>query len=764
MFSEIWKKNLGQSRLDLSSPRPASWWTGQAPSGVMRSLPIPDLRTVSRLEAAAYFDNTWTLTDTLFAGLKSEEGFYRPPAHELRHPLIFYYAHPAVLYVNKLRIAEILTDPVDAEFESLFETGVDEMSWDDMSKNEMVWPPLDQVQAYRRKVYEIVRRIIAEHPGLDAGHPMITRDDPLWALFMGFEHERIHLETSSVLIRELPADLVQRSPFFPAPHESVARPSAPRPEAGTDYLPAEFARFAGGAQVIGKPTEAATFGWDNEYGRRAVNVGEFSATRTLICNGEFFAFVADGGYSDERYWSAEGWKWRTFRNAKRPTYWVTDGPAGSHRYDLRCVFEVVPMQWDWPAVVNFHEAQAFCRWRSEKDGVKASYRMVSEAEHHSLRQRASGTVNFELKAGSEAPVRLGGEGGTAVHDVFGNVWQWCEDHFHPLEGFKIDRLYDDFSTPCFDGAHQMILGGSFISTGDEATPWARFHFRRHFHQHAGFRLAFDSGAGNGAAVHLGEDAATRNVYETDDILNEYKMLHFGPAALQMPFEGGPREATEFPRRCAELVIAQADRLAIQGGRVLDIGCAVGGSTFALAKRFDDVLGIDLSASFITAARMVQESGVVSLRYREEGDIFTEVVFEVSAEERRRASFRRADACSLPAEFVDFDAVLIANVLCRLPSPHALLSRLSGPRGVVRRGGLLVITTPFTWMEKYAPRDVWLGGTVDDEGQPRWSEAALVDALSDQFELLERRDMPLVIREHRRKYQYIQALATVWKRR
>ena len=55
-------------------------------------------------------------------GPAGEEPFYRPPYHNLRHPLIFYYAHPAVLYVNKLRVAGVLADPLNAYFETIFET------------------------------------------------------------------------------------------------------------------------------------------------------------------------------------------------------------------------------------------------------------------------------------------------------------------------------------------------------------------------------------------------------------------------------------------------------------------------------------------------------------------------------------------------------------------------------------------------------------------------------------------------------------------
>jgi hypothetical protein len=48
-------------------------------------------------------------------------------------------------------------------------------------------------------------------------------------------------------------------------------------------------------------------------------------------------------------------------------------------------------------------------------------------------------------------------------------------------------LYDDFSTPTFDGKHTLIKGGSWISTGNEALKSSRYAFRRHFFQHAGFR-------------------------------------------------------------------------------------------------------------------------------------------------------------------------------------------------------------------------------------------------------------------------------------
>ncbi len=373
----------------------------------------------------------------------------------------------------------------------------------------------------------------------------------------------------------------------------------------------------------------------------------------------------------------------------------------------------------------------------------------------------SGYGILNLTCGAERPVGLDLNSGDEdiPGDLFGNVWQWCEDHFNPLDGFAVNKYYDDFSVPCFDGEHQIILGGSFISTGDEATSWARFHFRPHFFQHAGFRIV--SSTGDGGVIHLGDEQNQVNPYETDSILNEYLTLHFAPAEIQMPFSFISRDLTEFPQRCGELVIKWADKLGIQPGRALDVGCAVGGASFKLAEMFSEVTAVDLSQSFIDAAKLLQTDGTIKFNCRTEGEQLISLEARMDRTLSQRINFRRADACSLPPEYVDFDAVLLANLLCRLPRPTACLSRMSGARGIVRKGGLLVITTPFTWMEKFTPRESWFGGRKDDE---KTSEEELIERLSNDFELLDKFDMPLLIREHARKYQLISSLATVWQRR
>ena len=312
---------------------------------------------------------------------------------------------------------------------------------------------------------------------------------------------------------------------------------------------------------------------------------------------------------------------------------------GSHEYSLRTVFEIVPMPWNWPVDATYYEAQAFCRWKTEKDGSPTSkpYRVLTEAEHHVIRHRdhnlaaaradvsadkvmvtggdefAEGSTgaNLNLAFGSHNPVDYFPPSHTGHRDTTGNAWEWTEDHFNPLKGFEVHHVYDDFSAPCFDGKHSMIVGGSFISTGDEASVFARFHFRPHFLQHSGFRLvASDEDApathlfaGNFEGQAAARDAAASeeaevdsdSVYETEDLVNMYLGLHYprsGSAESVAPIiEHGnsPMHGLGFPQRVAQLLVSLKPE---SMGRALDIGCAVGGSSFELAKRFDKVDAFD----------------------------------------------------------------------------------------------------------------------------------------------------------------------------
>jgi 5-histidylcysteine sulfoxide synthase len=755
VVAEPWEINVTRHRDErLSGPRGSWWFTGPEPEpgacpgvgadGVLTSLPLPDLSRCGRAEALEYFDNSWALAESLFAGLMTAEAFYRPPAHNLRHPMIFYYGHPAALYVNKLRVGGLLADPVDAYLEQILETGVDEMSWDDLSKNEMLWPSVAEVHAYRTTVYRLVREVIeSARYAPDLGRP-VTMDDPAWALFLAFEHDRIHLETSSVLIRELPLRLVSAHPSWPAPAPMRRTGRGGKPVAGA--VPDNgLVPVAGGVAVLGKPAAFPSFGWDNEYGTRRTPVEAFETSQYMISNGEYHAFVTDGGYRRPELWSADGWNWRAFRNAKWPQFWVPEGPGGLHAYRLRTTFEVIDMPWDWPVCVNYHEAKAYCAWRGARDG--RVYRLPTEAEHRVMRElpdepspaddpvmredgaalRARG-VNLNLAWGSESPVDHAPPTAQGVHDVAGNLWTLCEDAFNPLDSFAVHPYYEDFSTPCFDGRHHMILGGAFVSTGDEASIWARFHFRPHFLQQAGIRLVAP-GAQAGPAV----DGRAR------ERLDRALLLHCGGAEETFGRAGHPLSAAlGFPRRAAERLLEEARRLGLPPGRVLDVGCAAGGASLALAHAgVAETVGVDAGAECVEAAGRLARGESVTYGTGGDGGAVLEARAPLPAA-GCRVSFRIAGPAALPADLGRFDAALVADPLRAPGETAAVLAQFTASGALLERGGLLLVAAP--------------GG----EG--------VRQVLEDSFELLSESDELAVVRGQARRFDVLDTVVSVWRKR
>ena len=140
----------------------------------------------------------------------------------------------------------------------------------------------------------------------------ITPQSDLWALVLAMEHERIHIETSSVLITELPLQYVA----FPAghlpPYHAPSPSSGAPPVRGVDYPANELVPVSARRVTLGRPAAASppTFGWDNEFGAREYELSAFRATECKVSNGEYWEFVRDGGYAKPQYWSKAGWEWR----------------------------------------------------------------------------------------------------------------------------------------------------------------------------------------------------------------------------------------------------------------------------------------------------------------------------------------------------------------------------------------------------------------------------------------------------------------------
>ncbi|MDP5129251.1 MAG: 5-histidylcysteine sulfoxide synthase [Paraglaciecola sp.] len=679
-----------------------------------------------RAEIARYFTNTFDTYTRLFDCIADETGFYEK-AIPLRHPLIFYFGHTATFFINKLLLAKRLSARINPQMESIFAVGVDEMSWDDLSEAHYDWPSVAAVREYRAKVRATVLQVIQTQ---ELVLP-INWENSWWPIIMGIEHERIHLETSTVLIRQHALAKVKPLPEWPICKEAGQAPKN------------KLLSVSAGSVTIGKAFDSDTYGWDNEYGQHQAEVAEFKASQYLVSNQEFLEFVEDGGYTQDQLWSDEGLQWRQYTEAKHPTFW-----RWQNGWCLRLMTEEIEMPWDWPVEVNYHEAKAFCEWKSVESGL--DIRMPTEDEWYRLSAEAgvtelgAGIANANLHLdhyASACPITRHQHG--RWFDVVGNVWQWTETAIYPFDHFKVHPLYDDFTTPTFDGKHNLIKGGSWISSGNETRLSARYAFRRHFFQHAGFRYIAASTAASSPTAY----------YESDKLLSEYAEFHFGDK-----WHG----VDNFSKVLADIALK-----AMQGkvkAKALDLGCACGRASFELARQFDNVDGIDFSANFTGLAAKMAQYGEVRYARVEEGDLVsyhTRTLEELGLKAcANRVAFHQGDACNLKPQFTGYDLVLAANLIDRLYHPSRFLADIAHR---INAGGLLIIASPYTWLEEHTPKHEWIGGFKKD-GENYTTLDGLKALLSSHFKLVaEPQKVPFVIRETQHKFQHTLSELTIWER-
>ncbi|WP_018969357.1 putative 4-mercaptohistidine N1-methyltransferase [Rubritalea marina] len=236
-------------------------------------------------------------------------------------------------------------------------------------------------------------------------------------------------------------------------------------------------------------------------------------------------------------------------------------------------------------------------------------------------------------------------------------------------------------------------------------------------------------------------------YESVKLLSEYLLMHYGKDEERMPWVIGGIGSLDFVSRTVEYFSPK------RVGLSLDLGCAVGRTSFLLTKTSKKVIGIDFSQSFIDAANTLKEEGSIAYKMHEEGERWVDAVAELPPEvDPEKVRFAQGDAMDLPAGFKGFDRVHASNLLCRLPDPLAFLDSLPG---MLADGGELVLATPFSWLEQYTPKEKWPQGDSWE-----W----LQQQLEPHFELVRDSDEPFIIREHGRKFQLGVSKVSLWKKR
>ncbi len=250
------------------------------------------------------------------------------------------------------------------------------------------------------------------------------------------------------------------------------------------------AEIPGGTYPVGASRNSG-FHFDNEKWAHPVELRPFRIARAAVTNQQFLEFVRDSGYRRREWWSDEGWRWKEAARAAAPRYWAEkDGAWLERRFD-----KWVKLEDELPVMhVNWHEANAYCRYARRRLPSEAEWEVAASFSGDGARRR----YPWGERAGGETPANLGGSGRAPVgafadgdssmgcRQMLGNVWEWTSSVFGPYSEFVCDP-YREYSEPWF-GTHKVLRGGSFTTPARlVSNTWRNFYTPDRGDVFAGFR-------------------------------------------------------------------------------------------------------------------------------------------------------------------------------------------------------------------------------------------------------------------------------------
>jgi ergothioneine biosynthesis protein EgtB len=290
----------------------------------------------------------------------------------------------------------------------------------------------------------------------DAMTALLGRPELAGRIALGIAHEQQHQE---LLLTDIKHALWS-NPLGPA---YVATP--PRQDGDTRE---QWIEHPGGIARIGHA--GAGFAFDNEGPAHRVLLEPFALSGQLVTNGEWQAFVADGGYSTPSLWLSDGWAWIQQEAIAAPLYWRGDEAftlAGWRKRD-----PAAPVSH-----ISYYEADAYAAW--------ALARLPTEAEWEALGQAHDPAAGNQLdEPGAVQPHGFAG--------LFGDCWQWTRSAYLPYPRFRpAEGAVGEYNGKFMSG--QFVLKGASCATprGSSRASYRNFFYPHQRWQFTGLRLAKD---------------------------------------------------------------------------------------------------------------------------------------------------------------------------------------------------------------------------------------------------------------------------------
>ncbi|MGE0357573.1 MAG: selenoneine synthase SenA [Burkholderiales bacterium] len=276
-----------------------------------------------------------------------------------------------------------------------------------------------------------------------------SREDDRHRFRLALFHEDMHGEALLMTLQTL---------GLAAPRRDHEPPPAAATAGGTRDIP-----FPGGEFAMGAGRDDGEHAFDNEKWAHPVRVAPFAMASRPVTNGEFLAFVEDGGYRRDEFWSPEGRRWRDETRAGSPRNWRRDDGAWTMAwFDARFA-----LREDEPVVqVSRHEAQAWCRWAGRRLPTEAEWEFAARNGGRVDRYPWGGQVpvaaaGLDYRLARPACVSDPAPAPSGLEMMIGGVWEWTASDFGPYPGFEKDA-YAEYSEPWF-GDHAVLRGGCFAT-------------------------------------------------------------------------------------------------------------------------------------------------------------------------------------------------------------------------------------------------------------------------------------------------------------